>query len=101
LVLAGLAIVLMVSVPISLTLSARRSVGWEIERPLALLGGALLMGVGATVGILLTRSAWRGTPRPSVPVVGASLGLLLTVFGALLVARAVALFPGPLPLVLP
>jgi hypothetical protein len=95
------AIALVVAVPRSLTRGVRQAVGWEIESHLALGGGALLMVVGATVAILMTISAWRGTARPSVPVVGASLGWILLVVGVALVTRTVRLFPGPIPVSFP
>lgn len=96
LVVAGLA-----WVPFELVLSVRRNVGWTIVSPLALLGGILLMGVAAGVGISLTRSAWHGTARPVVTLMGTSLALLMSMAGALLVLRAVALFPGPMPVIIP
>ncbi|MDX1621585.1 MAG: hypothetical protein R3320_11375 [Nitriliruptorales bacterium] len=88
-------------VPFELVLSVRQDVGWTIVSPLVLLGGVLLMGVAAGVGILLTRSAWHGTARPVVALMGTSLALLMSMVGALLVLRSVALFPGPMPVIIP
>jgi hypothetical protein len=64
LTLATVTLVPVAWVPIGLVLSVRRSVGWAIERPMGLLGGALLTGIATAVTILPARSAWRGRVRP-------------------------------------
>lgn len=101
LMLAALTIALVIGGSAGLLLSTRGSVGWAVESSLGLLGGSILMGVATIVVVALARSVWRDEARPTAAITGLSLALLLAVAGTLVMIRAVAFFPGPLPVGMP
>lgn len=97
LTLAVLTSALVVWVPGRSVVRATRAVAWEVDRPLSLFGGVLLMAGATLAAILLTRAAWRRDVTPMVSVMGSTFALLIALIGAALWLFGLTLFPGPLP----